>query len=95
MTRKIISLLLCLLLCAGLAVNVSAEGKTVDFIIDEQGNLADAEIAALNNYAAVLYDVTGVGIFFVYTNEEDIEDYDVASLVNSPSTPPTQGESRF
>ena len=85
MTRKIISLLLCLLLCAGLAVNVSAEGKTVDFIIDEQGNLADSEIAALNNYAAVLYDVTGVGIFFVYTNEEDIEDYDVASLVNGIS----------
>ena len=82
MTRKMISAFLALLLCFSLAVSVSAEGTAIDFIVDEHGNLADSEVSALNDQAAAIYDTTGVGIFFVYTNAESLENYDIASLVN-------------
>ena len=40
MKRKIISMVLVLMLCLSLTVSVSAEGKAVDFVIDEYGYLA-------------------------------------------------------
>ena len=82
MTRKMISAFLALVLCFSLAISVSAEGKDTTFVIDEVGYLTDTGIAALNNLGSVYYDMTGVGIFFVYTKAESLEDYDVESILN-------------
>ena len=79
MTRKIISALLALILCFSLAVSVSAEGTV--FIVDEVGYLAASELDLLNKQAQAIYDEIGVGIFYVYTAMDDIENYDVAPLV--------------
>lgn len=80
MTRKMISAFLALVLCFSLAVTVSAEAKSLDFVVDEYGYLADGEVAELNEYAAYLYDTCGVGIFFVFTKAESLQDYDLDSL---------------
>ena len=82
MKRKIISMLLALILCFSLAVSVSAESKAVDFVVDEIGYLAGSEVDELNDLAVNLYDSCGVGIFFVFTESETLEDYDIASLLN-------------
>ena len=82
MKRKIISVLLALILCFSLAVSVSAESKAVDFVVDEIGYLAGSEVDELNELAVNLYDSCGVGIFFVFTESETLEDYDIASLLN-------------
>ena len=82
MKRKIISVLLALILCFSLAVSVSAEPKAVDFVVDEIGYLAGSEVDELNDLAVNLYDSCGVGIFFVFTELEILEDYDIASLLN-------------
>ena len=78
MTRKIISALLALILCFSLVVSVSAESRT--FIVDEIGYLAESELDLLNKQAQAIYENIGVGIFFVYTNVDDITTYDVSSL---------------
>jgi uncharacterized protein len=80
MTRKIISIFLALLLCMSLAVSASAEEKAIDFIIDEFDYLVAEELNDLNALALRIYEETGVGIFFVYTREESLKDYDVGSL---------------
>ena len=80
MKRKIISVLLALILCFSLAVSVSAEPKAIDYVVDEFDNLADGEVAELNEYAAYLYDACGVGIFFVYTYADPLDTYDIDSL---------------
>ena len=80
MTRKMISAFLALVLCFSLAISVSAETEAIDFVVDEYGYLADGEVAELNEYAAYLYDSCNVGIFFVFTTAESLQDYDVASL---------------
>ena len=82
MTKRIICTILALVLCFSLAISVSAEGKDTTFVIDEVGYLTDDGIAALNNLGSVYYDMTGVGIFFVYTKAESLEDYDVESVLN-------------
>lgn len=82
MTKRIICTVLALVLCFGLAISVSAEGKEPAFVIDELGYLTDDGIAALNNLGSVYYDMTGVGIFFVYTKAESLEDYDVEAILN-------------
>ena len=80
MTRKMISAFLALVLCFSLALSVSAEAMAIDFVVDEYGYLADGEVAELNEYAAELYETCNVGIFFVFTTAESLQDYDVASL---------------
>lgn len=80
MKRKIISVLLALILCFSLAFSVSAEPKAIDYVVDELDNLADGELEELNEYAAYLYDACGVGIFFVYTNADPLDTYDIDSL---------------
>ena len=80
MKRKIIAAILALALCLTLAVSVSA-APDVSFIVDAFDLLTDSEIAALNALAAEIYDERGVGIFFVFTYEEDLADYDVDTLV--------------
>ena len=82
MTRRMICAILALVLCFSLAISVSAEGKDTAFVIDELGYLTDDGIAALNNLGSVYYDMTGVGIFFVYTKAESLEDYDVKAILN-------------
>ena len=81
MTRRIICAVLALVLCFSLAISVSAETTSTAFVIDEVGYLTDSGIDALNNLGAAYYDACGVGIFFVYTQEETVEDYDVESVV--------------
>ena len=78
MSRKIISVFLALVLCFSLAVVASAE--STDYVVDEFGNLADGEVAELNEYAAYLHDVCGVGIFYVYTYVDPLDTYDIDSL---------------
>ena len=82
MTKRIICTILALVLCFSLAISVSAEEKETAFVIDEFGYLTDDGIAALNNLGSAYYDMTGVGIFFVYTQAESVEDYDVESILN-------------
>ena len=82
MMKRIICAVLALVLCCSLAISVSAEGKDTTFVIDELGYLTDDGIAALNNLGSVYYDMTGVGIFFVYTKAESLEDYDVKAILN-------------
>ena len=81
MTRKIISVLLALILCASLVLSVSAESLSIDFVVDEIGYLAGAEADLLNKQAAAIYEECGVGIFFVYTIEDDLENYDLETLL--------------
>ena len=80
MNRKIISALLALVLCFSFALSVSAEPKAIDFVVDECGYLADGELEALNNLASSICEETGVGIFYVFTTAETMEDYDIACL---------------
>lgn len=80
MNRKIISALLALVLCFSFALSVSAEPKAIDFVVDECGYLADGELEALNNLASSICEETGVGIFYVFTTAETMEDYDIAGL---------------
>ena len=81
MTRKIISAFLALILCASLVLSVSAEAKAFDFVVDEIGYLAGAEVDLLNKQAVAIYEECGVGIFFVYTIEDDLENYDLETLL--------------
>ena len=81
MTRKIISALLALILCVSLTLSVSAEAKAIDFVVDEIGYLAGAEVDLLNKQAAAIYEECGVGIFFVYTTADDLENYDIETLL--------------
>ena len=82
MTKRMICTILALVLCFSLAISVSAEGKATTFVIDELGCLTDDGIAALNNLGSVYYDMTGVGIFFVYTKAESLKDYDVKAILS-------------
>lgn len=82
MTKRMICTILALVLCFSLAISVSAEEKETAFVVDELGYLTDDGIAALNNLGSVYYDMTGVGIFFVYTKAESLEDYDVEAILN-------------
>ena len=82
MTKRMICTVLALVLCFSLAISVSAEEKDTTFVIDEVGYLTDDGIKALNNLGSVYYDMTGVGIFFVYTKAESLEDYDVKAILN-------------
>jgi len=81
MTRKIISVLLALILCASLVLSVSAEAKAIDFVVDEIGYLAGAEVDLLNKQAAAIYEECGVGIFFVYTTADELKNYDIETLL--------------
>ena len=81
MTRKMISALLALILCVTLALPVSAEAKAIDFVVDEIGYLGGAEVDLLNKQAAAIYEECGVGIFFVYTIADDLENYDIETLL--------------
>jgi len=76
MMRKIIALLLVALLCVGCAVTASAEAKAIDFVVDEWDVLTDSELEQLNDLAADIFAKTGVGIFFIFSNDEDIEELD-------------------
>ena len=78
MSRKIISVFLALVLCFSLAVVASAE--STDYVVDEFGNLADGEVAELNEYAAYLHDGCGGGIFYGYTYVDPLDTYDIDSL---------------
>jgi hypothetical protein len=80
MTRKIISVCLALMLCISLAVSVSA-ASDITYIVDETGSyLTDSELENLNEYAAMVSDSCGTGIFFVYTTAPVLEEYDVETL---------------
>ena len=82
MTKRIICTVLALVLCFGLAMPVFAADKDTSFVIDEVGYLTEDEVAALNNLGAAYYDMTGVGIFFVYTQAESTKEYDVEAILN-------------
>lgn len=80
MKKRILSLFLALVLCIGLTISASAASGT-EYVIDEVGYLSNDEVASLNRVAASLYDAHGVGIFFVYSTEEYLQEYDVSPLV--------------
>ena len=82
MTKRIICTILALVLCFGLAMPAFAADKDTSFVIDEVGYLTDDGIAALNNLGSAYYDMTGVGIFFVYTQAESTKEYDVEAILN-------------
>ena len=80
MTRKILCAFLALMLCFSMAVAASAESPEVEFVIDEFGYLVPEEAEQMNELARSIYENTGVGIFFVYTTEEKLSDYDIPGL---------------
>lgn len=80
MMKRIFSLILAALLCAGMALTVSAD--TVEFVVDEYGVLSDSERSTLNELAQDIYDITEVGVFFVYTETEALDAYDIDGLRN-------------
>ena len=80
MKKKIMSIILTIVLCFSFAISASAESKAIDFVIDEFDNLATEELSELNELALDIYQRTGVGIFFVYTVTNPLEDYDFAGL---------------
>ena len=81
MTRKMISAFLALILCLSVGLSVSATANTVDFVVDEFDLLMEEELSGLNTVASAIYEATGVGVFFAYVQTDDIEDYDVSSIV--------------
>lgn len=81
MNRKLISAILALLLCLSFAVTASASSPAAQFVADDLGYLADSEIADLNRLAAAIYEERGVGIFFIFTAQEDLKNYDIAALL--------------
>jgi len=80
MRRKIISILIAMALSLSMSVCVFA-ATNVSFIVDEFDFLTTEELAELNNLAAEIYEDRGVGVFFVFTYEESLADYDVDQLV--------------
>ena len=72
--KRILSLIIALLLCVASAIPTFA--ATADqytaFVVDEFYNLEDDEVDALNAEALEVFNKTGVGVFFVYTYDEDI-----------------------
>ena len=82
MTRKLLSAILALILCFSLAATVSADANEIDFIIDDFDYLSSSEQNQLNDLAYSLYEQTGVGMFFVYAQTDDVETYDVSPITN-------------
>ena len=80
MKKKIMSIILTIVLCFSFAISASAESKSIDFVIDEFDNLATEELNELNELALDTYQRTGVGLFFVYTTTDPLENYDFAGL---------------
>ena len=76
MTRKIISALLALILCFGLALSVSAKERNIAFVYDELDYLTQEERTALSDRAWEIYQETGVGIFYAYLTAESLETCD-------------------
>ena len=76
MKRKLIPLLLALMLCLSMAVPAAAADDT--YVVDEWGVLATSELEELNGLAEQIYDATGVAVFFILTNEAELEDYDIS-----------------
>ena len=72
MKRRILSLTLVLVLCMVLALPVNAT-PPINFVVDEWDVLADSEAAQLNAQAEQIYQDTGIGIFFVFSNAETLE----------------------
>ncbi len=79
MKRKIISLLVMVVLCLNMAFSASA--TDIDFVIDSLEVLTDSELEYLNDMAIELYEDTDVGIYYVYTDDADLTEYNVAGLV--------------
>lgn len=79
MNRKILCAILILALCFSLAVCAHAE--TVNFVMDEDDYLDAFEITDLNELAASVYERTGIGIFFAFTQTDPLSEYDIDSLV--------------
>ena len=82
MTRKLISVVLILVLCLSMAISVNADDKAIDFVVDEWDIFTADELSVLNQTAAGVYERTGVGVFFVFTQDEALEEYDVDGLTN-------------
>lgn len=80
MKRRMICAFLVLVLCLSLTVCVFAAPED-GFVVDEVGYLASVEVSTLNSTAEDIYDACGVGVFFVYTTSEELEDYDISALV--------------
>ena len=82
--KKITSIFMALLFCISMAFSVSA-APVDEFVIDELGCLTESELDYLNDLAADIYDASEIGIFFVFTEQEEITEYDIDSLVNGIS----------
>ena len=82
MMKKIICTFLALVLCFGLAMPVFAADEDTAFVTDALGYLTEDELAALNELGSAYYDMTGVGIFFVFTEAESLTDHDVGDIVD-------------
>ena len=81
MNRKIISAFLALILCLSLAIPALADANRYDFIVDDIGYLAESEVAQLNDLADTIWQERGIGIFFIYTPDEDLEGFDIGPYV--------------
>lgn len=82
MRKSIISAVLLIIFCISCAISVSAESGASHFVVDEYGVLTAEEQNALHLLAQNIYEDSGVGVFFVYTQAEQFTDYNFTSLLN-------------
>ena len=78
--KKITSIFLTLIFCMSMVFSTSA-APVEEFVIDELGCLTEEELDYLNDLAADIYDASEIGIFFVFTEQESLADYNIDSLV--------------
>lgn len=83
MSRKLLCVILSLVLCLCTAAPAFAAGTT--YVVDEIGYLTQDEAGKLNQIAGGIHNRCGVAIFFVYTTEPTLQEYDVAALVGGLS----------
>lgn len=74
MKRKMIALLLAVSVCLSLAVTVSA--VQIPFVQNDLGIIEYSDSARLNEKASLIWEDTGVAVFYVYTVAPDLTEYD-------------------
>lgn len=80
MKKRFFAVILALALCLSLVVSAAAaEGEI--FVIDELDYLYQDEVDQLNKMAQIIWKEKNIGLFFVFTTEDALMDYNVASLV--------------
>ncbi len=80
--KKIISALQILVLCLSMSLSVCAAAPENGYVIDDLNYLTLDEMAELDELGADIYKERGIGVFYVFTTEDEPDDYDVTWLID-------------